>query len=274
MSSSYIANNVKLQTSELDIVDTSKERKRDLQSSEGNECDNKSSGNHESIGKEKAFDLSVRLCEDQYPLLAKRLYRDIQNMELYDVFRNQILKDHQICRAFIGVLKSKSYKDLKSLFLSSQDSIEKIVNKQECVLEESGDVGWREERLRQEMLLDQKYERDSEGKILWNECTHSVRAISWVICYGHHHVLRYIIKQTERHGEQSELFRIEEDSKPGMLEKVKSMIYHSERKEEASIEQLRLLLLSFYSGDEETVKAILPHVCMRSIYGIGNANRK
>ncbi|XP_056016832.1 ankyrin repeat domain-containing protein 17-like [Ostrea edulis] len=146
MSSSYIANYVKPQTSEPGIVNKMKEKKSVSQSSKGgessNNCEGKEKESDDTINERgESFDLCIRLREDQYPLLAERLYRDIQNMKLYDVFGNQVLKHPQVCWAFIGVLKTKSYTDLKSLFLSSQGKVDNIVRKRGCMEKETACEG-------------------------------------------------------------------------------------------------------------------------------------
>ncbi|XP_062580403.1 uncharacterized protein LOC134242354 [Saccostrea cucullata] len=69
---------------------------------------------------EKSFDLCLRLNEGQYLMFAERLYRDIQDLDLHDVFMNNSLKHPQVIQAFINVLERKSYTELKSIFLQKQ----------------------------------------------------------------------------------------------------------------------------------------------------------
>ncbi|XP_056001178.1 uncharacterized protein LOC125656335 [Ostrea edulis] len=327
MSSSYIANNVKIQTSEPGIVNKVKEKQSDSQpiekreSSDGKdqESDDKNSE------REESFDLCIRIREDRYPLLAERLYRDIQNMELYDVFRNQVLKHSQLCQAFIGVLEKKSYAELKALFLSSQGEVDKIASKREFVEEEGEWSEWR----RQEVLIGRNYQ-DDVGE---TNREYNVRVISWVIYYGHYQILEYIVQQTEQHNEIYELFGITEispqeseseisssnkqesennrpvgQSKSGIFQKIKNKVFNRFRREimfersgidtcdnqennrpvEQStsgiytcnkqeseinilIEERRLLVLSCYSGDVQTVRVLLP-VCRKAINGIGQVS--
>ncbi|XP_055998771.1 uncharacterized protein LOC125654883 isoform X2 [Ostrea edulis] len=301
MSSSYIANNVKPQTSEPNIVKV-KEKRSDSQSIVGRESSNDRDGKEKESDdknneREDSFDLCIRLRQDQYTLLAERLYRDIQNMELYDVFRNQVLKHSQVYQAFIRVLETKSYTELKSVFLSSQGKVDKIAGKRKCVVEESEE---RDEWTRQTVLVDYR----SDGSFLEIRC--NVRVISWVIYYGHYQILEYIVQQTEKHNEVSELFGITgnypQESRSEIFEK--NIVFHRSRREimversgietcnnqennrpvEQStsgiytcieqgneinmlVEECRLLLLCCYSGDVQTIGVLLP-LCKKVINGI------
>ncbi|XP_056007550.1 uncharacterized protein LOC125665455 [Ostrea edulis] len=278
MSSSYIANYVKPQSSEEDIVNKVKEKQGDSQSVEKGESINDSEGlkkesDDKNNEREESFDLCIRLREDQYPLLAERLYRDIQNMELYDVFRNQVLKHPQVCQAFIGVLETKSYAEVKNLFLSTKENVDKMVSKQTCVMKESREWGeWR----RQNILVDRKYKRDNKTKILNESLMYNIRVISWVISYGHPQILQYLVQQTEQHNEINELFRITGNPLHGS----ESIMLVNDKRDQKErdivrsqgrgvfLEQHRLLVLSCYSGDVQTVKIVLFHVCRKLINGL------
>ncbi|XP_056001832.1 uncharacterized protein LOC130046588 [Ostrea edulis] len=312
MSSIYIANYVKPQTSETGIAKKVKEKQSNSQSIEEDKSSvdsdikgqNENASDDENSKREESSDLCIRLREDQYPLLTERLYRDIQNMELYDVFRNQVLKHPQVCQAFIGVLKTKSYTELKSVFLSSQGNIDKILSKQECLVEES--EGWSEWRI-QGVVVDKRNKLDDKGEA-YEE--YNVRVISWVTNYGHYQILEYIVQQTEQHKEVSELFGITGNSpqesrseifeknivfnksrREGMIERFgidacnnqdndrpveqsTSEIYTcNEQESEINrlVEQCRLLALSCYSGDVQTVRVLLP-ICNKAITGIGQVS--
>ncbi|XP_056006706.1 uncharacterized protein LOC125658404 [Ostrea edulis] len=206
MSSSYIANHVKPQTSESGIESNDKNNER-----------------------EESSDLCIRLHEDQYPLLAERLYRDIQNMKLYDVFRNQVLKQPQVCQAFIGVLETKSYTELKSVFLSSDGEVDKIAIKGQRVEKEGNE--WE----RQVVLVDQRKKQDDKEEKLLYEYTHNVRVISW--------------------------------SKSGI-----DTCNKRESEINRLVKECRLLVLSCYSGDVQTVRVLLP-VCKKAINGIGKVSK-
>jgi ankyrin repeat protein len=285
MSSGYIAMYIKLQTSASGIVNAEKRKgeQRDSQchvrvGSSDNTKKGKDGGNdgkeiNNENNSEKSFDLFITLSEDQYPLLAKRLYKDIQNMQLYDVFRNQVLKHPQLCQAFIGVLVSKSYKELKKLFLSNQGEVDKLVSRQECAVKEGREERDWGEGLRQEVLMDQRKKRDDKGEIVWSEYTFNARVISWVIFYGHHKIVQYIMLQAEQSSDESDLFRIAEknayQAKTGTFKWVgnHASIRSKKQKKVEKVERFRLLLLSCFSGDVETVKCILS-LCKKEINGI------
>ncbi|XP_056005262.1 uncharacterized protein LOC130050160 [Ostrea edulis] len=308
MSSSYIANYVKPQTSEPGIVNKTKVKQSDSQSGKGAKGSNdndvkKEESDDKNNEREESSDLCIRLREDQYLLLAERLYRDIQNMELYDVFRNQVLKHPQVCQAFIGVLETKSYTELKSVFLFSHGKLDKIMmTKRKCVVPD-----WSEWRRQGALVAQREYVDEKEG-ILDIKHTYNVRVISWVIRYGHYQIIDYIVQQTELHNEISELFEITGNylllqsksvidtcnkqeneikrlvklSKPGIFQNIRNMITNriqkmveklfTSDKQESEInrlvEECRLLVLSCYSGDVQTVRVLLP-VCKKTINGIG-----
>jgi hypothetical protein len=243
-----------------------KRNEGDENDDDSHEIEEGSDDENNEVGE--SFDLCIRLREDQYPLLAQRLYRDIQNMELYDVFRNQVLKHPQVCQAFIGELETKSYTELKNLFLYSQGKVDKIQSKRECVEEEGDEREKWDEWLRQWVLVGGMYDS-------------GVRVISWVVYYGYHQILQYIVQQTQQHNDISELFGVMVDtshqSKSGMSTSdeqdsieddnhyirlyKRSVVYNRQ------IEENRLLLLGIYSGDVQTVRVLLPHICKETVNG-------
>lgn len=89
-SSKYIASYVKLDK------DNSRKRKREEECEEDKESEDKKriQTSHES---ETIIDLSIKLHEPQYSMLADRLFKDVYNGEFYDVFGNEALKTHSIC---------------------------------------------------------------------------------------------------------------------------------------------------------------------------------
>ncbi|XP_062597964.1 uncharacterized protein LOC134259395 [Saccostrea cucullata] len=258
ISSNYIANNVKVQ-------ECKKESKVEDNHHENEKI---SCEEHETLKCERSqdsFDLCLRLREDQYPMLAERLYRDIENMELYDVFMNDVLKHPRICQAFIEVLKTKSYKELKSLFLSEQKDVSKVVSK----VADGLSLEWR----RQNVLLNVRVTRSNP---------YCVRVISWVVYYGHTPILQYILKQTDLHKEtEIELFRnvfcskvIYEAQMSGFNNKIdnatdKSCLWNSisntRNQKQIVSEQDRLFLLSCYSGDLEIVRLLIKYVDIQNI---------
>ncbi|XP_062572223.1 uncharacterized protein LOC134234179 [Saccostrea cucullata] len=228
MSSNYIANKVKLQKSEAISLYKSEERGIIFYSDQSDKGDKKNVG--KSNETEESFDLCIRLSEDQYPLLAERLYRDIEEMELDDVFTNEVLKNPKMCKAFIDVLEKKSYGDIKSLFLY--------------------------ERFYPKILERTRYFSN------WRErMKHTVKVISWVVFYGHHHILQYIVGITEKHEEEkSELFY-------GAVKYRFFPAFSSRESHYADMlsNDIIMLLLSCYSGNLETVKIVLKYVCKDAI---------
>ncbi|XP_062566011.1 uncharacterized protein LOC134228370 [Saccostrea cucullata] len=223
MDSSYIAYYVKPRKSE-----ESNEIK--IEDSLSDENDDKSSE------REDIVDLRISLREDQYPMLAKRLYKDVEEMKFSIVFRNDALKHPRVYKAFIDMIKEKAYRDMKSLFLHKKES--KRINYfiQLYLMNYCDGI---------DMLMDIR-DSPNEGK------TFMVRVISWVIYYGHHDILQYIIAQTQQHGEtQSEIFHNNTET---------MHLSPEEKREEA-----RLFLLGCYSGDPETIDILFPHVSKNTI---------
>ncbi|XP_062586640.1 uncharacterized protein LOC134248246 [Saccostrea cucullata] len=210
MSSSYIANNVKVQENKP--------------INGNNELSGEGHNRLYSESKSEPYDLCIKLREEMYLMLAERLYRDIENMELYDVFMNNVLKEPRVYQAFEEVLETKSDTELESLFLSERTDISKVMNKCERDSKELNS-----DRGRQNALLN----KESESKT-----KHLIRVISWVIYYGHNRILQYILK------------RMEDERRAPVLFKNITMNEINEK--------YRLLLLSCYSGDLKIVK-----ICMK-----------
>ncbi|XP_062597965.1 uncharacterized protein LOC134259396 [Saccostrea cucullata] len=275
MSSSYIANYVKLQKDEmLELENENKQESENVAVSswDKNEintaCESLQNDEKETLSAKnsdcmESFDLCIRLREEQYSMFAERLFRDIENMELYDVFMNNVLKHPKVCQAFIEVLKTKSHTELKSLFLSVQKDVSNVVSTGERVREESRkrDIRSRE-WCRQRLLVNENF---IKGR------TFSVRVISWVIYYGHNQILQYILKETE-----CELF----------LSSFNPDLNYSKNYGEMSLaannstnlwsfsffdidgsisEQQRLLLLSCYNGNLEIVRIFIDYLKRNAI---------
>ncbi|XP_062617403.1 uncharacterized protein LOC134279078 [Saccostrea cucullata] len=220
---------------------------------------------------EDTYDLYLRLNEDQYPMFAERLYRDIQELKLYDVFMNDSLKHPQVIKAFIDVLQKKPYSDIKSLFLSKQESGLHLVRQgYHLITESQKQSNVRSELKRLEVLMDEN--------LHYKTNMISIRVISWVIMYGHCQILQQIVQQTENHGEtKRELFMENQDSRHPHYENIISEMKQRSNTTDLSmyckyIEQTRLLVLACYSGDVDTVKTILPHMDRESIDSICLSN--
>ncbi|XP_062579265.1 uncharacterized protein LOC134241211 [Saccostrea cucullata] len=229
---------------------------------------------------EKSFDLCLRLNEGQYLMFAERLYRDIQDLDLHDVFMNNSLKHPQVIQAFINVLERKSYTELKSIFLQKQGrGLPHLLSKvRDLIKETQMQTNEEIERERQCVLLDEKWHAKTY--------THNIRVISWVIMYGHNQILQYILKEVKKHDEdiKREVFM---DTQISEHPQSKREVFHDKIINDITgslnatkllllncryIEQTRLLVLACYSGDVETVKAILPHMNRNSLNSICLSN--
>lgn len=62
------------------------------------------------------FDLRITLQEPHHQTLAERLFRDVENGDLY-VFGNEALKHPLVLRAFIRIMMEKPYSKLHNIFL-------------------------------------------------------------------------------------------------------------------------------------------------------------
>ncbi|XP_062594112.1 ankyrin repeat domain-containing protein 17-like, partial [Saccostrea cucullata] len=269
MKSSYIANYVKLQTCE-----TQKQKNMETK------VEATDISSEEKTENREGTDLCIRVSINLYPMLAKRLYKDIENYELYDVFMNNALKDNQLCKAFINVLEKHTYVELKKLFLSKLEKMSKILKR-----EEDGNDKKKNNEFKdciEDLLLDRRH-------MFLMPLVCYVRVISWVIYYGHHQILRYIIHQTELHNEtssalfgnlNSDLINLGQTSKQGTnasdinkviddfdeilvsdsLKVSFASLYEKENIQNSAVEQTRLLVLSCYGGDVETVRILLKHV--------------
>ncbi|XP_062618438.1 uncharacterized protein LOC134280023 [Saccostrea cucullata] len=274
MSSSYIANNVKLQKYENQEFLNKYKNENSLRSRCEQVEEDVAFSCESKVGME-SFDLCIRLTEDQYSLLAERLYKDVENMELFNVFTNNVLKQRKVCKAFTEVLKRKPYTELKSLFLLEQNDASKVVSIGECVIRkehEERDKAMNEFH-RQMVLINMR-------KPPLRKRTHSVRVISWVVYYGHSEILQYIFEQTERHKEtQSKVFLnpfhpalsfiIKKGEKitaaNNETDNLCPLKPWSDSINQSVCEQRRLLILSCYSGDLETFKIFIKHVNLDKI---------
>lgn len=72
-------------------------------------------------------DLYIELNEDQYPMFANRLCKDILSWWLCDVFKNSALSHPQFMNVFIEILNEKPYMEFKELFLSEQVNFDHVV---------------------------------------------------------------------------------------------------------------------------------------------------
>lgn len=224
----------------------------------------------EIVDKEDVNKLHITLQAPQYERLAERLYRDLEKGELYNVFGNEALKNQIVLNYFIELLKRKTYVEVYSLFLSEMnDNMNIRRNRDKNDRDQYDSYNSLSEVKVHGILINEKY-----SKI-------SVRAISWVVYYGHHQILQYLIDQIMKHKETvDDLFRNMYNKTSGMPPMSIKGSLELERGSENFLmmmnfslaeinfaylepvidEQYRLFCLSCYSGDLNTVKMLMNHV--------------
>lgn len=252
MCSDYIANYIK--------VDTLNTKKRKRETEDGEDvhlCNEQGNMNGED---KTGIDLIIELQETYYPLLADRLYRDLAVGELYNVFGIGTLKHPSVTEAFIAVLKRKTYDEMYNTFLSNwMDDFESERISCICDFFTSIDING----LLKDIVCGEDYGEYFEL---------SIRPISWVIYYGYHTILQYIINQIlQKKGNVDDLFENELAIKleRSMNKKIiysrtdcdtDSDIDFDTDSKQMLLEQWRLFCLSCYSGDIKTVQILLKHI--------------
>ncbi|CAC5388377.1 unnamed protein product [Mytilus coruscus] len=179
--------------------------------------------------------LCILLQEHDYHLLAERIYKDIQSIELNHVFRNPALKHIAFFKVFKQMLQNKPYNEIKNLFFHNQDetNCRHIVDQGENLLIESN---IKDEFLTtsltrsQDTLMNKIIQKD-------NSVVYRIKVISWVVFYGHELLLRYLLH----------LASTQNDSPCKIFGDTRS-------------EQTRLLTLGCCSGDLDTLKIVLENV--------------
>lgn len=155
---------------------------------------------HDTENEEENADLLLILNELKFPILAERLFRDLENGELYNVFRNICFQHSRMRTAFVGVLKNMSFSQLSSVFLSE---LKECFNLRRYTLnavltrDKMFDVKHQESEFHR-LLLSQRTLKRRRGKAISCFYMYSVRAISWVVCVGHHETLQYVIDRTKK----------------------------------------------------------------------------
>lgn len=126
---------------------------------------------------EKIIDLCIQLHESKYPQLAGRLFKDVQNGEFYNVFRNEALKNSCVLQNFIAVMEKTNYDYLQNLLLS-----EKIWKYELTQIDVKNEKHMSLTRVAHRCLVNKK-EIDGEFR-------NTVRGIAWVILFGHYGILQ------------------------------------------------------------------------------------
>lgn len=187
------------------------------------------------------IDLCIRLRESNYPMFAERLFRDVCDGEMYNVFTNEALKHPLVIKAFINVMNCKSYIELYAIFLVDLQQMSKDRLKFQC------------QRCQKNQMVKlhlQLMDAHSGGIF---------RAISWAISFGHHHVLQFITDQILIHtGNITDLFEISYKKDGRRFSDVKQK--EKQTSVDIIMEQCQLLCLGCCSGDLNTVQILLKYV--------------
>lgn len=223
-------------------------------------------------GEEK-IDLCIQLKKSSYQVLAERLSRDVIKREFYNVFGNEALKQPTVLQAFIGVMKGMPYQQLFSVFLLELKEKFKKQGYEQAKFGVKGEDFFNIQKLLLGEITTQRHYKDS------------VRAISWVIYHGHHQILQCVIDRIlEEKKNAADLFQNFDDKEnrsktnnaqvfngkhvptdadyhtigPSFLKDYGTIIRTGNKP--VTEEQFRLLCLSCYSGNLNTVRIIMSHV--------------
>nr|XP_022296066.1 uncharacterized protein LOC111105900 isoform X2 [Crassostrea virginica] len=183
-------------------------------------------------------DLHIKIHEKHYNAFAERLVRDLKSFELHAVFTNEALKTQCICNAFIDELKKLSYIEIKKLFFHEKNKYDEFYRYIAGI--HVGEIEWDRQRL---LISDV-----SGGS--------KIRAIRWVISYGHRQLLRFLFDHVTEHQESIRRvmdFEIPRENENGFIRNLQ--------------EQRLLLTLSCYSNDVEVVKLLLKHCDVECLNG-------
>jgi hypothetical protein len=127
-----------------------------------------------------------------YLPLAERLYTDIQSMNLFDVFMNKSLKHGPFLDVFEGMLKTKAFDEFESLILRKCQNIQHFVNTTFSAKQPIQQMFDMIEFNRLPVLFGAIH-----STVYGIENTYNVRVISWIINYGHTHLLQEIVNNVE-----------------------------------------------------------------------------
>jgi ankyrin repeat protein len=184
-------------------------------------------------------DLCIHLSENMYLPLAERLYTDIQSMNLFDVFMNKSLKHSPFLDVFEGMLKTKPFDEFKSLILRKRQNIHDFVRKNFSI---KMPIPWTSDIIEYIRLHRRLHLLFDEGCDVESDSEYNVRVISWIINYGHTHLLQEIVNHVESNKHSI------------------SLIFGSN-----VMENTRLLLLACYSNTLDMVELILKYVDSKCI---------
>lgn len=272
MSSSYIANYVKLRKSDIE-----EHMSKDKTLEDKMRIDKKVSQKLKAMNE-----LCILLQESEYPLFASRLYGKIRNLEV-NVFENEALKHPVVLHAFIEKMKRTPFQKLYFLYFSKLKVTEKL---RSCVCEQEKYSPNEVVNIEIQCLLLMDEYRRSPLRI-------SVGAICYVLYYGHHQILQYILDQLREKGKVDNLFKNaynenirfyrhvlatsdlsgesdDSSDNEGDYQTTFTDTYSESDIESMSAAQLRLLNLATYSGDIATVHLLMTYVDKEILHATGS----
>ncbi|XP_052088264.1 uncharacterized protein LOC127725375 [Mytilus californianus] len=176
--------------------------------------------------------LYIYIEEEDYPLLVDRIYTDLKDMQLYDVFMNQSLKDETFLNVFKEYLLGNPDSEVISLFFFEQEIglCKNIVSQGDKIVQELINKDQYSDAFAtrsQDTMVDKRVESD-------DTFVYTIKVISWVILYGHTKLLQFLIEQYK---ESSEI------------------IFGND-----VTEQTRLLILGCSSGNHVMIQLLLKYV--------------
>lgn len=233
MSSDYIATKITLNTASIS----------------DSECEETS-----KVTKQRnEHSLSIKLEKVHLRPLAERLYNDLEHGEYYNVFGNIVLKNTKVQEFFIEKIMSTPYEKIERDFilkLKSDLAIRNICNilKEKKGKEENTSHGKCFMYTPHEHLIHESYE---------TEC---MRAIKWVVFYGHHKILQCIIDKMRAHKENLDnlfLSPNDESNRDSSAVTIKSESQLRSYNQVLNAEKNRLLILGCCSDDPDTVQILM-----------------
>ncbi|VDI18444.1 Hypothetical predicted protein [Mytilus galloprovincialis] len=144
-------------------------------------------------------EFSIPIPEDQFNCLAERLFVDIQNLKLYEVFMMKLLYYEPFFRAFIEMLNKESYDSLKEVFLSVQEN---------ATCEHPDHI----DNELHNLLADLAF------FVFEEEERYCIRVIAWVIYFCHFQLLEYIMDRVhDEEGSYQSVFGSEKREQTRLL---------------------------------------------------------
>lgn len=241
MSSDFIVNNIKLET----CYDDNRTQVMHAYAKRGGH--ENSDG---SVEEENPIDLCIQVSD--FKMLAERLYSDAKRGELYNVFGNTALKHSTVLEAFIGIMEREPYEELHSVFLSELKT---------NIVQHIFDKIKKDDRLDLSVNFEINFLLVGLGRFFDGR----VRGISWVVYYGHGHILQCIINRIMKKKKNVDSLFRESFKKPQKHHSKRKLNETITRDLDKDIEQYRLLCLGCYSGDLNTVTILLKHVYAKDI---------